>query len=327
MKLTVYKDKDFYEKDYQGIYSINFDNGKRYIGMSNNIRKRLLAHCRAINDVNDTLPVHKAMRIHNFEFELLEDCSGMTREELCERERYWIELYQTYKDKNKGYNLTPGGDGAALGCDNTSASLTNEELQAVYNDLIYNTNLYIYQIAAKYDISPEAISDINNGRRYYNDSFNYPLRKPPKPKVGKGTNNHLAKFKDQKIIESIYKDLEESKLTLHEIASKYNCSYLVISQINRGISYTTEGKEYPIRKQGQKNIILTSKQIEEIRNLLISTEESQISIAKRYGVSKDVIRRINTGNIEIYRDSKYTYPIRANKEINKAVSTILASEE
>ena len=42
-------------------------------------------------------------------------------------------------------------------------------------------------------------------------------------------------------------------------------------------------------------------------------------------VSQDTIIRLNQG--KTYKKEKYVYPIRANKEINKAVSTISGSGE
>lgn len=41
-----------------GIYKIIFPNKKIYIGLSTNIKKRLIAH----NKANDNLPVHRAIK-------------------------------------------------------------------------------------------------------------------------------------------------------------------------------------------------------------------------------------------------------------------------
>jgi predicted GIY-YIG superfamily endonuclease len=327
MKLTVYKNQKTYKTEYRGIYSINFDNGKRYIGLSERVKERLWEHYKSMDDLNDVLPVHEAMRKHNFEFELLEECKGNNRQELCEREKYWIKYYNTYEDKTKGYNLTPGGDGAAMGCNNNSAKLNEEQIKEVYDKLINHKELYIYQIAAQYNISPDAISDINNGKRYYNEKFTYPLRTAPKPNVGTGINNHLSKFKDINIIYNIYEDLKKRELTLNQIAEKYDCSYTLISQINQGKKYNQDNIEYPIRKTEQRKMKLTENDIQEIRKLLIETDKTQKEISNIFSISTDVIQRINNGTSKSYFSDKYTYPLRANKKTNKAVSTILESEE
>lgn len=178
----------------KGIYSINFSNKKRYIGMSNNIKSRIKEH-RIDAKNNDLLPVHCAMRKYDYTIEILEDCKSLSRREMAQREKYWIRYYDTFNNKEKGYNLTPGGDGAAEGIYNSSAKLNEKTLSEIYDLLINHSELYIYEIALKYKISAEAVSKINSGKRYYNLFLNYPLRCPPKPKgPGFGINNHSAIF-------------------------------------------------------------------------------------------------------------------------------------
>ena len=77
-------------------------NGKRYIGQSKNIRRRLLEHrkCKSFAPV-----ISKAIKKYgweNFDKELLEQCSI---DELNNREIYYIARYKPE------YNLTIGGDG------------------------------------------------------------------------------------------------------------------------------------------------------------------------------------------------------------------------
>lgn len=94
-----------------GIYKItNLKNGKAYIGQSTNIEKRIKGHKkRAYNasgkEYEKTL--YRAIRkygLNNFKFEVLEICC---LDELNEKERYYIEKYNTYY---AGYNETFGGD-------------------------------------------------------------------------------------------------------------------------------------------------------------------------------------------------------------------------
>ena len=107
-----------------GIYKINFPNGKSYIGLSNNIQKRINQHNRSARLDNPLLPVHRAIALYK-NVEILEEISPENRELLNERERYWIKYYQTC-DNDKGYNLTNGGDGAGVGVGNISAKLNSE---------------------------------------------------------------------------------------------------------------------------------------------------------------------------------------------------------
>lgn len=96
-----------------GIYKIenNLD-GKVYIGQSINITERISEHKRnAFNEeyVSYRYKIYKAIRkygLENFTFSIIEQCSNQI--ELDEREIYWINYYDSYKN---GYNETLGGKG------------------------------------------------------------------------------------------------------------------------------------------------------------------------------------------------------------------------
>lgn len=94
-----------------GIYKItNLLNKKIYIGCSKNIEHRWIAHkSESIIETNPAYnyTIHKAFRkygLDNFKFEIIE----ITEEkDLFEREKYWINKYNSYEN---GYNETLGGD-------------------------------------------------------------------------------------------------------------------------------------------------------------------------------------------------------------------------
>lgn len=89
-----------------GIYRIsNRINNKHYIGQSLNIENRWKEHINNISIKDNS--IYRALRkygIDNFEFKIIEEC---TEDMLNERERYWIEYYDSY---NNGYNMTKGGE-------------------------------------------------------------------------------------------------------------------------------------------------------------------------------------------------------------------------
>ena len=91
-----------------GVYKItNINNEKVYIGQAADVSNRWKDHIKAglgIDTPNNKL--YAAMMedgVENFTFELLEECK---REELNNRETYWIEYYQS---QDWGYNMTKGG--------------------------------------------------------------------------------------------------------------------------------------------------------------------------------------------------------------------------
>ena len=96
------------------IYKItNLINQKIYIGKTiDSIYNRFSKHkYEAIYHPERTSPLHAAIRKYgpdNFIIEKVEECNN---EILSERERYWIKFYNSYEDKNVGYNATPGGEG------------------------------------------------------------------------------------------------------------------------------------------------------------------------------------------------------------------------
>lgn len=95
-------------KTITGVYKItNQINDMCYIGQSTDIARRWKDHakCGLGIDTKAGNKLYQAMHeygLHNFSFELLEECS---REELDEKEKNFIEIYDS---KNFGYNITKG---------------------------------------------------------------------------------------------------------------------------------------------------------------------------------------------------------------------------
>lgn len=93
----------------QGIYKItNKINNKIYIGKSTDIEERWKYHISHYNYEREyDKPLYKSFRkygIENFSFEIIEECSL----DIDEKEKYWINFYDSYKN---GYNATIGGEG------------------------------------------------------------------------------------------------------------------------------------------------------------------------------------------------------------------------
>ena len=89
-----------------GIYKItNQLNNKSYIGLSANIEERFKKHRQCQEEDKILYIAIKKYGIENFDFSILELCPI---EQLAEREKYWIDYYDTY---NNGYNATRGGEG------------------------------------------------------------------------------------------------------------------------------------------------------------------------------------------------------------------------
>lgn len=96
------------------IYCItNNINGSKYIGKTTRtIEERFQEHKRdAYREKTEIRPLYRAMRKYgpeNFSITLIEK---VELSQLEEREKHWIEYYDTYSN---GYNATLGGDGKIL---------------------------------------------------------------------------------------------------------------------------------------------------------------------------------------------------------------------
>jgi len=93
------------------IYMVrNLVTGMAYIGQTKDPHKRFNTHKNlAFGKRKNNYPLYVDMRnygIDNFEFIILED--NVPQEEMGNREKYYIEKYDTY---NNGYNRTIGGHG------------------------------------------------------------------------------------------------------------------------------------------------------------------------------------------------------------------------
>lgn len=94
------------------IYKItNNINGKIYIGKTmRSIKQRWKEHLANIKKEEcKNRPLYRAINkygVENFSIEKIEECSDII---LSDREKYWIEYYNSFKN---GYNATKGGDGS-----------------------------------------------------------------------------------------------------------------------------------------------------------------------------------------------------------------------
>ena len=112
------------------IYKItNKINGKCYIGKTlQTIEKRWQEHKKEANKTrSQDRPLYRAINkygIENFEIQIIEEIQNVLEININEREKYWIEYFQSFK---KGYNATCGGDGKHY--------LDYELISEMYNEL------------------------------------------------------------------------------------------------------------------------------------------------------------------------------------------------
>jgi len=228
-----------------GIYKIsNKINKKAYIGYSNNIEQRWeyhLTHFNCTKEYNKTL--YKAFRkygINSFSFEIIEEC--FSREELLEREKYWIKFYNTFLN---GYNETEGGDGRyLLGEANNWAILSEKEvieIRLAYSRQQSKVELYnkeykdkiswggfcqVWQGITWKHIMPEVYTNENKEKIIHHHR-----------KVNIGSQNGRSKLTEEQVLEIIYK-LINTDISQTQLGKDYGVSYNTINGINRCKNWT-----------------------------------------------------------------------------------------
>lgn len=154
-----------------GIYKItNLINGKSYIGQSVDIERRFQRHKQTAFNPNSKqyeYPLYRAIRkynIENFSFDVVEECQ---RNELNEKEIYYIKYYDTY---NNGYNQDQGGD-CALHYVKLSDELVSQIIARLKNSIDSSE-----KIGEDFNVTGRTIRSINSGKCCYRETEIYPIR-------------------------------------------------------------------------------------------------------------------------------------------------------
>ena len=145
-----------------GIYKItNKNNGKVYIGQSNNIERRLSEHKqKRTKTIDDYINV---LGVENFEFEVLEECD---LEELNEKEQSYIKKYNSI---NNGYNIQLGGFNNVIGEGNGRARITEKDVIFIRESYAkHESAKEIYEKYFKDIITKSQFQSIWQGRSWSN---------------------------------------------------------------------------------------------------------------------------------------------------------------
>lgn len=220
-------------------YKKKSNNKVIYVGQTVNLEYRHKQHIEwdpfNINNVEYNYPLSRGIRKYGenaYELIILEE--GLAKEQLNERERYWIRFYDTYFN---GYNQTPGGSNP------TKPIFTEDKIDIVIQMLLDESYSY-NDIMQKTGISMAHIHNINTGKRRKRDNLNYPLRSSD----AKGTKG--LKFSQEECY-NIHLEILNTKKTFKQIAEEYNCDAITIRRINQGTgkAYHLNNFKYPLREK------------------------------------------------------------------------------
>lgn len=286
-----------------GIYKLNYDNGKIYIGQALSIYSRALEHNSKNVQICD-----QALKKHQASIEVVEIVNDILQ--LDNIEEKWINYYNA-TDKNIGYNILKQGNASGKrGIENCNASFDKNQLNEIIDLLLNETKLSYKDIANLYNVDQSTILKISQGYSYFNPNLNYPLRK----------NNHDANrkdsitdyFKNEKELlqfkdDLLYRwDLEIE----NDLTKKYNIPVKVIRNINQGHLFETVGNyQYPIRSKNiRNNQNFTINDVLNILSDLRNTSKSMSDIGIKYNIHRNTVSKINRG--EAYIIKNYDYPAR-----------------
>lgn len=286
-----------------GIYKINYDNGKIYIGQALNIYARALEH----NSKNQ-YPCDKALKNHNANIEILEKVKNIENLDLLETK--WIKYFDA-NNKEIGYNLTSEGNASGKkGVENLQASLNQEQLDLVIDLLLNHKELSYQDIANKFNVSANTIYRIANGYSYINTDLSYPLR--PNNHYSVSKNKVLDYFSSVEELLSLKEDLYYRwDLTIEtDLVKKYNIPLKILREINQGKKFEQYGNfKYPIRiKNIRNNNNYSIEIVKSILNDLQNSKKSMEVIAQKYNTTRKTISKINQG--EAYPIKGFEYPAR-----------------
>lgn len=284
----------------------NLINGKIYIGQTTNtLEKRDHRHVQ--DSKKDSLIFHCALVKYgreNFSLELLEE--NIDTQYLDNREKFWIDYYESFYKTGKGYNMTQGGKWSS-----GTQILTISQAEKIQQRLIHSRDTFKI-IAEEYGVTIYAISDINRGHTFINDTLDYPLRKRPKRSV-------LNEQKITKIIDL----LRNTTLNFAQIAEQVQCKEFTIGSINRGQnSWCPKDIKYPIRsayKEYTYNNILTTDTVIKIIQEMLFTNNQLKDIGKKYNVARGTLGDISRGLSWKNITQNFKLPIITNRITNQKI--------
>lgn len=214
-----------------GVYKITFPNGKIYIGISCDIKRRMYEHnSLSQNKTVCDKAINKYGKIE--EIEILE--ISRSYQELEEREKYWIKTFNS-DNRDIGYNLTPGGlTGSLLGEDNSVSVFSNEQVLDIRKRRFLGERKKDVYLSYQ-DYAFSTFERVWLGHGYSNVGLEYIIpthsksRQEYSAEANSGVKNGRAKFSKEQV-QNIRKRYENGE-TYSSILKDYNVSLNTIKRI------------------------------------------------------------------------------------------------
>lgn len=247
-------------------------NGKKYIGQTTDINQRIREHLSR----DDRKGINQALAkygIDNFELEILEKVS---MDQIGERERYWIDKYNTFK--GNGYNLKEGG-GRNDGENNPMYGVKGEDHHSHGKPSPLRGKTRTPEFSKKIS---EALRETDQNEK----------------------TNHPKSIVDIKMSENILKDRVQKEMSIYGLTKKYGISTKPIQDI-------LSGKHWTIEEGGLQSLVAQSKENldhkvsnNDIKNVLTLRENGRTykEIAQHFPFTYVVVGQICRGEHPMVSD-------------------------
>jgi len=214
-------------------------NGNKYVGLTSYpLRIRKTKHKNEVKK-GSQCPFHRALRNYGWKaFKWEEIDNAMFYEDLQEKEKFWIEKYDTYRN---GYNATIGGEGFigiehVKGENHGQATITEQQALEII-ELLKEGKMSMNDIAKFTNVNHSIVAHINNGKTW---SHLYKGECPSKAgrkhvkKGQKGEAHSQSKITTEQAIE--IKRLLSEGYNANKIANIMNVTNIIVHEIKIGRS-------------------------------------------------------------------------------------------
>lgn len=264
------------------VYRGLFQNGKMYIGITNNYKRRLKEHKRSINKKDRfEYPLYKAIKKYgwdNIEWSIIAKCDSL--EEAKEMEIYFIDKYDLYN--KKGYNISKGGDYPSEKC----YIYTDDIVESIVCDLEKGL-LTLKEISEKYKVSISYVSNILNNK-FRNKKII--CRKSLQSK--KGSKNTASKLTEEQV--SDIKRRLISGESRKKLKDEFKVSKSLIQSIAVGDSWCHVEPKIPMKRDINR---ITKEKVEYVK-LELSKGKTGASITKELSMSPSTLSKIKKGKYD-----------------------------
>lgn len=260
------------------IYKGTFENGKVYIGITDNFERRLEEHKRGIGKLDRKgYPIYKAISKYGWDsinWEIIDTVSSLEGAKSKE-----IKLISEYDSYNKGgYNITKGGDYPSKVC----YKVSDEDVDNIKRLLVEN-KLTMQEVSDKYNIAKSLVSMICNGKR----RGNVVIKR--KKMARRGSDNGFSKLKEEDVVCIKKKLISGSNRS--ELVIEFKVSKSTIQGIAIGETWGHVEPKIPMKKKRNK---VTKDLMLEVKSQL-ENKVTSAAIQKSKGVSPNTIVKIKKG--------------------------------